>query len=339
MWYQSDRWPRSCASRSASVILVIIVAGLVSPSYGDDAPQRDAQSSNAHAGTPASQVEARLTDGSVLKIRLIDSHVRLKTEYGELRIPTSDIRRIDFATRLDDELARAIAAAVVDLRHDDYEVRERATQRLAAYGAAAYPALLQAAEDDDLEVVHRAEKLIAAIRETLPAEQYEVRADDVVQTAKSRIAGQLDAATLLVHTEPFGKQELKLTSLRSVRLASGGDAENKLALPDPGTLSNYQGQAGKQLQFRVTGGVSGVQFGGGFAGGAVWGSDVYTLDSALAVAAVHAGVVKSGETAVVAVTILGPQNSFAGSTRNGVTTSPWGQFPGGFKFIRGEDIP
>jgi len=32
---------------------------------------------------------------------------------------------------------------------------------------------------------------------------------------------------------------------------------------------------------------------------ALWGSDIYTLDSTLGMAAVHAGVVKAGQTGVV----------------------------------------
>lgn len=333
MWYPDRR--RAHPKYLWAFVLVVAVVALTCRSGAEEAAQQRS-AAKAIPGTSAGWLEARLIDGSLLKLKLRDSHVHLKTEYGDLRIPTSDIRRIDFATRLDAELARSIDAAVLELSHDDYEVREQASQRLAAFGAAAYAALLKAADHDDLEVVHRAEKLLSSIRETLSADQYEVRVDDVVHTAKSKLAGQLDVASLLVETEPFGKQELKLTSLRSVRLTSLGDTAEKAALPDPGTLSSYQGQVGKQLHFRVTGGVAGQQFRGGFVGGAVWGSDVYTLDSTLAAAAVHAGVVQSGETTVVAVSLLGPQNSFEGSTRNGITTSSWGPFPGGFKFVRDE---
>ncbi|HET6879832.1 MAG TPA: LCCL domain-containing protein [Pirellulales bacterium] len=53
----------------------------------------------------------------------------------------------------------------------------------------------------------------------------------------------------------------------------------------------------------------------------------------------HAGVLKSGETGVVTVSILGPQNSFTGSSRNGIATSSWGSFPGAFKFSRDDEIP
>lgn len=289
-----------------------------------------------HPGEANGRMEARFADGSLLKLTVLDSHMRFKTDYGELRIPLNEIRRIDFATRIGDEMSKEIASAVGELGHDDYSVRERASEKLAEFGALAYPALLKAADDADLEVVHRAEKLLATIRETLPAEQYEVRSDDRVHTAKSKIAGQIDAATITVTTEAFGKQELRLELLRSLRTAGAGLAELKTALADPGTLSNYQGQVGKVFRFQVTGGFP-RGAGGGFPGGAVWGNDVYTLDSTLSMAAVHAGLVKSGETGVVSVCILGPQNSFAGSSKNGITTSPWGAFPGAFKFQSDDD--
>ena len=52
------------------------------------------------------------------------------------------------------------------------------------------------------------------------------------------------------------------------------------------------------------------------AAGTVWGSDVYTDDSTLAAAAVHAGAVGAGETGLVKVTILPGESSYDASTRN-----------------------
>ncbi len=92
-------------------------------------------------------------------------------------------------------------------------------------------------------------------------------------------------------------------------------------LADPGTLSNYQGQVGKVLLIRVTGTTTGN----------VWGTGVYTDDSTLAAAAVHAGVVGNGKTAVVRVTILAGQNAYQGSARNGVTSQNYGNWDGSFK--------
>lgn len=65
----------------------------------------------------------------------------------------------------------------------------------------------------------------------------------------------------------------------------------------------------------------------GLAEGQVWGTDTYTRDSVLGAAAVHAGLLDPGETGVLRVTIVPPLKSYAGTTRNGVTTSDYGDFP------------
>ena len=58
--------------------------------------------------------------------------------------------------------------------------------------------------------------------------------------------------------------------------------------------------------------------------GAVWGSDVYTSDSSLPAAAVHAGVLKVGERGIVRVRLAAGQQSYEGSERNGVASQSYG---------------
>jgi len=58
----------------------------------------------------------------------------------------------------------------------------------------------------------------------------------------------------------------------------------------------------------------------GTTSGTVKGTNYYSLDSSIAAAAVHAGVLKSGETGVVKVTRVGSVDAWA-STRNGVSSS------------------
>jgi serine/threonine protein kinase/phage baseplate assembly protein gpV len=70
------------------------------------------------------------------------------------------------------------------------------------------------------------------------------------------------------------------------------------------------------------------------AGGApaiVWGTDVYTDDSSICTAAVHAGrITNAGGTVVIYVRAA--QNSYRGSVRNGVATRDFGAFAGSFAF-------
>ena len=72
---------------------------------------------------------------------------------------------------------------------------------------------------------------------------------------------------------------------------------------------------------------------GNAAGGSVWGTDIYTLDSSVTAAAVHAGVLANNQTGVVAIIICEGLPAYIGSSRNGVPSGSWGAFGLSFKFI------
>src|SRR5262249_1927728 len=157
-------------------------------------------------------------------------------------------------------------------------------------------------------------------------------------------SGRIASDKIKVRTFQFGDQQLKLADVRELRSPSAVEEEPANVLPDPGNLNTLFGQVGKVYTFRVTGAAQGGAVRGVAPGvpglnpfvpaGFVWGTDVYTLDSTLALATVHAGVLKSGQTGVVRVKILGPQASFTGSTRHGVTSVGYGPFNGAFQFVR-----
>ena len=96
-------------------------------------------------------------------------------------------------------------------------------------------------------------------------------------------------------------------------------------VPAPYSLTQYRDSVGKTVSFNVV---------GSLAGGTVWGSNPYTADSQLARAAVHAGVLKPGESGVVRVTILPGQQSYGGSVKNGVSTSAWGPYGLSFRIAK-----
>lgn len=83
--------------------------------------------------------------------------------------------------------------------------------------------------------------------------------------------------------------------------------KNMLGLTDPTGASYY---------FRVKGETEGP----------LWGTDTYTGDSYLPAAAVHAGLVKPGETDVIKVTVVPPLNSYQGSLRNGVMSHDFARY-------------
>jgi hypothetical protein len=94
-----------------------------------------------------------------------------------------------------------------------------------------------------------------------------------------------------------------------------------LAAEAPPNLLDLAQPVGATYYFRVL----------GTSDGPLWGTDVYTGDSALAAAAVHAGLVKPGESGVVRVVSVAPPPQFAGCVRNGVTSHDFGRYGSAYR--------
>jgi len=89
----------------------------------------------------------------------------------------------------------------------------------------------------------------------------------------------------------------------------------------------YRGRIGEFFEFDCPrGGVLGV----------VWGTAIYTDDSDVCSAAVHAGAISHAAGGGVSIEILEGQASYCGSRRNGVTSSNWGSFSGSFRVVAGD---
>ncbi|QDE99010.1 M57 family metalloprotease [Myxococcus xanthus] len=92
-------------------------------------------------------------------------------------------------------------------------------------------------------------------------------------------------------------------------------------------VAAYRGQTGAQIRCTCSSG----------GGGSVWGTNLYTDDSNICTAAVHAGVMTTSGGAVV-LEVQPAQSTFIGTNRNGVTTSSYGAWGGSFRFI-GAQVP
>jgi hypothetical protein len=62
----------------------------------------------------------------------------------------------------------------------------------------------------------------------------------------------------------------------------------------------------------------------------VWGTDIYTNDSNVCVAAIHAGVI-TPEGGPVLVELAAGQDSYSGTVRNGIETRQYGSWHESFK--------
>jgi hypothetical protein len=66
----------------------------------------------------------------------------------------------------------------------------------------------------------------------------------------------------------------------------------------------------------------------------VYGTDVYTAESGVCAAAIHAGVLALGQPGAVTIVFGAGAESFRGSERNGVTTRSYGRWPQSYTFAR-----
>jgi hypothetical protein len=279
---------------------------------------------------PGLDVEVKCVDDSTIRLKLLDDKLELVTKHGFLQVAVADIRRIEFAHRCPPDVAEKIAAAISKLGHPDFPTRERATADLKAYRERAYPFLLKAVKHDDPEVSRRADESVKYIQAKVPAALLDARDNDVVHTDDSKYTGKLTAQTLRVSTLLFGEQSVRVADLRNLRTGAAVAAEElRDATPAPATLAAFQQQFGKELTFNLTGYTPGGQQ------PTLWGTDLYTLDSSLAAAAVHAGVAKPGEVVSVRVRIVQSPPQYVASFRNGVNSTAYGNFPSGaFEFVR-----
>ena len=87
-------------------------------------------------------------------------------------------------------------------------------------------------------------------------------------------------------------------------------------------LDEYRGQGEIVLDVNVTGTIEGN----------AWGTNIYSDDSDIGYAAVHAGVLKPGETKIVKITILPGQSSYVGTIKNGVESYDYVEWEGSFIF-------
>lgn len=183
---------------------------------------------------------------------------------------------------------------------------EPATEWTGRRGAPSRPA--EPLPPDAQQIVNQLQEREAAIQARAAAE---------VEAARSEVLPQLKA--LQDRYTKAGDLDHAVAIRDRIRALEAATAAQSSRAPE---LYQFRGQIGKALTFRVKGSNSGI----------VWGSDIYTDDSDVGTAAVHAGLLKVGEIRSVTVTIVEGQSAYSGSTRNGITTSSYPNWGGSFRF-------
>lgn len=195
-------------------------------------------------------------------------------------------------------------------------------------------ALLDTADRAIADVRSRTDRSITAIRDDADRKTEEIKraADAEVAAVQTEAAKELspllrDLFHQLKAMQAAFMKDGKLDEALAVRNRLRGLRSDLFGVkPDPGNMTEYgSADFSKALVFEVV----------GSADGNIWGTDLYTGDSRLAVAAVHSGAVRVGERALVRVTLSsGSERTFDGTERYGIRSLDYGNYSLAFRVER-----
>jgi hypothetical protein len=208
--------------RLLTICAVLSIAVLLSPA----APVEDKARSDKATGSNARRAEVRFTDGSFLLVSPVSENVEVVTKYGKLTVPLSEIRHLEFGTRLPADVEKKLKAAASRLGSDDFKEREGAEKELIALKELAFSTVQQLSGSEDPEVAARARKVLEAIRQKVPESKLNIKTYDTVSADGTTIRGRIEGAGLKVRSAYLGEMTLKFSDLRSLRPSNGNVEED-----------------------------------------------------------------------------------------------------------------
>jgi hypothetical protein len=183
------------------------------------------------------------------------------------------------------------------------------------------------ATDTDVRVVYVVREVVVRI-EVVPAsgEVDDALIEEVVEFAETTEAPIVEAVT---GEAPPATEETTTTT--EAATTTEGPTTTTTEAPDATiadlwrrTAVEFRGQIGEQVPYECPGpGVIGT----------IWGTGTYTDDSSICTAAVHSGVISLETGGDVLIEITGPQDTWPSTEANGVTSSEWPEWPGGFDVL------
>jgi hypothetical protein len=198
-------------------------------------------------------VELRLHDGSIIRgeIKQLEN-IALKTEYGTLTYPLSDMMRITRGKRMAAEEVCEVESAIKDLDSDNFDKRRAAQTKLEYYGISAAVVLEQCRKTASTEAKNRIDAILKKIMADGPRPQTE----DVVRAGKFEAIGIVDIDVLNLGTR-FGDLKIKFQDVELLRWLASGSASTVTLEAVPGMKDWYDTgidvTSGEPVSFQCTG--------------------------------------------------------------------------------------
>ena len=197
--------------------------GALAGDEADDGAAKAAAEKHAAKAAPRYgplDVEMRLRDGSRLRVELSAADkVTLRTDYGSLAIPISDVRRVRRGDRLSASEEQTFAKLLKDLDADDFEARQAAQNQLTALGARAVGALNAALPKASVEARNRMQLILKKIQERPGAKPQPL---DSVKTKTFEARGSLQVQAFKVKAR-FGVFDVQFDEVDQIRWLCNGE--------------------------------------------------------------------------------------------------------------------
>ena len=177
----------------------------------------------ANPGVPG-EVEINFLNGSTVRMILQSEKIDVATPYGQLAVPSKDVRAIEFGLHFPPGAEARIEQAVKNLGDSNFRVRDQAGKTIVELAPYSYPAVFEASRSADLEIARRAKEVVKQLQASHPKKDLKVAPEDRVITPTFTIVGRILTPTFKAQAELFGQVELPVARMRGLRSLHGGTA-------------------------------------------------------------------------------------------------------------------
>lgn len=175
-------------------------------------------------------VEVRLQDGSLFRGEIKDLETLvLKTAYGALTIPVTDMLRIDRGERVSEKETKDIAETLKELDNDEFAKRSAAQYKLETSSAGAIEVIKAARDTASPEGKNRIDSVLKKL--TAKFQNKRVQAEDSVRTVRFEATGALQFDAVKIKSR-LGDLQVKLEDIQTVRWLNRGEAKALIMEPN-----------------------------------------------------------------------------------------------------------
>ncbi len=244
-----------------------LCAQSVEGSSADDASRKKSETPIPPAENGGKKTKAPpiffLRDGSKIAGDPGISALNVRTKYGVLRVPVSDLFQIRLAERTDPAVEKSIKQCIQKMGSDDFDEREEAMDSLRDIGPDSLPLLRKATKSENEEIKNRADILVDEIesenKKAANEDISQVKGDqDIVTTRKFTFKGHVVEDSFSIGSR-YGTLKISTKELVGITFKRGGLISKSLTVDGSKKVpSNWMSTKislvkGQSLRIRATG--------------------------------------------------------------------------------------